>query len=47
MNRKVEYLVHVISEKRIRANLKKIDSIEEWEPPCNSTEMLSFIGLCN
>ena len=47
MKHKIEYLGHVISNKGIQVNPKKIDSIKAWEPPCNITQMQSFLGLCN
>ena len=47
MKHKIEYLGHFISDNGIQVNAKKIDSIKAWEPPCNVTQVQSFLGLCN
>ena len=39
----MSFLRHIISEERIRVDLKKIEVIIEWKPPRNVTEVLSFL----
>jgi hypothetical protein len=41
----VVFLGHVISEKGISVDLKKIEAILRWERPMNVTEIRSFLGL--
>jgi len=41
----VVFLGHVISEKGISVDLKKIEAILKWERPTNVTEIHNFLGL--
>jgi hypothetical protein len=41
----VVFLGHVISEKGINVNPKKIEAVLKWERPTNVTEIRSFLGL--
>src|SRR4051794_25451824 len=43
----VEYLGHVISDKGIQVDPKKIESIQSWPAPRNLHELRSFLGLTN
>ena len=45
--RRLEYLGHIVSEKGIETNPKKIEAIQKWPIPTNITETQSFLGLCN
>ena len=45
--RRLEYLGHIVSEKGIETNPKKIEAIQKWPIPTNITETRSFLGLCN
>lgn len=47
LKRQIEYLGHIISDKGIQVNPKKIESVKKWEPPTNVTQVQSFLGLCN
>ena len=44
---RLEYLGHIMSEKGIETNPKKIQVIWDWPHPTNITETHSFLGLCN
>ena len=44
---RLEYLDHIVSEKGIKTNPKKIQVIWDWPQPTNITETRSFLGLCN
>ena len=41
------YLGHIISEKRVRMDLKKIRAIVEWPRPKTVTKICSFHGMVN
>ena len=43
--REVSFLGHIISEKGIRVDPKKIEVIIEWKPPRNVTKVRSLLGL--
>ena len=43
----VEYLGHVVSEKGIETNSKKIEVIVNWPRPKTVSQMRSFLGFCN
>ena len=43
--REVSFLRHIVSEKGIRVDPKKIEVIIEWKPPRNVMEVYSFLGL--
>ena len=43
----LEYLGHIISEKGIQVNSKKIEAVQKWEAPRNVKQIQSFLGLCN
>ena len=44
---RLEYLGHIVSEKGIETNPKKIQVIWDWPCPTNITETCSFLGSCN
>ena len=41
----IQYLGHIISEKGIAIDPKKIKSIEDWHTPTNFRDIRSFLGL--
>ena len=43
--REMFFLGHIVSEEKIRVDLKKIEVIIEWKPPKNVKEVHSFLGL--
>src|SRR4051812_48194757 len=43
----VEYLGHVISDKGIQVDHRKIENIQQWPAPRNLHELCSFLGLTN
>jgi hypothetical protein len=43
----VEYLGHVVSEKGISTDPKKIEAVKTWPEPTTVTELRSFIGFCS
>ena len=43
----IDYLGHVISEKGIAPDPKKIEKIKQWPFPITGLEMLSLLRLCN
>jgi hypothetical protein len=45
--KQIHYLGHIISEKGIAVNPKKIEAIREWSAPNNIVEARSFMGLAN
>ncbi len=45
--KQIEYLGHIISEKGIEVDPKKISAVTEWEPPPTVKQVQSFLGLCN
>ena len=45
--KRVEYLVHIISENGIETNPKKIEAIVKWPQPQTVTQMCSFLGFYN
>ena len=45
--REVSFLRHLISEKGIRVDPRKIEVIIEWKPPKNVMEVHSFLGLAS
>ena len=44
---KMMYLGHVISNKGIQTNPKKVEVIQKWPIPTSITEVCSFLGLNN
>ena len=44
---KVEYLGHVVSERGIETDPKKIEIVENWPKPSSVTEVRSFLGFCS
>ena len=44
---RLEYLGHIMSEKGIKTNPKKVQVIWDWPCLTNITETCSFLGLCN
>ena len=43
----VEYLGHVLSDKGIQVDPRKIIAIESWPAPTNVSELRSFLGLAS
>ena len=43
--REVSFIGHIVSEKGIQVDLKKIQVIIEWKPSRNVTKVRSFLGL--
>ena len=43
--RKVQYLGHVVREKRISPAPEKIEAVKTWPRPATVTEIKSFLGL--
>ncbi|KAL9251592.1 Retrovirus-related Pol polyprotein from transposon 17.6-like protein [Drosera capensis] len=43
--KEVAFLGHVISEKRVKVDPKKIEAVTEWPRPSNMVEVRSFLGL--
>ena len=43
----VEFLGHVISSEGIRPISSRVDCIENWPEPINSSELRAFLGLAN
>ena len=43
----VEYLGHIISDKGIAPDPKKIEKIRDWPAPETGNGLLSFLGFCN
>ena len=41
------YLAHVVSEKGIQTDPKKVEAIWKWPIPINVTEVHSFLGFTN
>ena len=41
----VPFLGHVISAEGIKVDAKKVQTILDWRPPRNITEVRSFLGL--
>ena len=44
---KLMYLGHVISDKDIQTDPKKVEAIQKWPIPTNVTEVCSFLGFTN
>ena len=45
--REIRYLGHIISEKGILMDPKKLRVIDEWPQPKNVHELQSFVGMCS
>lgn len=43
----IHFLGHIIERGRIRMDPKKVQAIEEWQPPKDVHEIRSFLGLTN
>ena len=41
------YLGHVVSEKGIQTDPKKVEAIQKWPIPTNVTKVHSFLGFTN
>ena len=41
------YLGHVVSDKGIQTNPKKVEAIWKWPIPVNITDVCSFLGFTN
>ncbi len=47
LQKEVEYLGHVVSEKGIHTSPEKIDAVREWPTPVTQTYVRSFLGLAS
>jgi len=47
LQRKVEFLGHVISEAGVEMQTSKIDAVVQWPRPRNTHELRSYMGLCS
>ena len=47
IQRKVQYLGHVVSEEGISPDPGKIEAVKTWPRPATVTEIKSFLGLCS
>jgi len=45
--REIKYLNHVVSEKRITTDPKKISTVKEWPAPRNKKQVRNFLGFCS
>ena len=43
----IKFLGHIIEQRRIRMDMEKVKAIQEWKPPTNVKEIISFLGLVN
>ncbi|XP_028788525.1 uncharacterized protein LOC114744523 [Neltuma alba] len=43
--RKIEYLGHIVSEKGVEMDGRKIQAIRQWPSPKNVTQLKGFLGL--
>ncbi|KAL0361382.1 UNVERIFIED_CONTAM: Retrovirus-related Pol polyprotein from transposon [Sesamum radiatum] len=43
----ISFLGHIVERGRIRRDPKKVQAIEEWQPPSNVHDLRSFLGLAN
>ena len=44
---RVDFLGHVVSEKGVGVDAKKIEAIQTWPPPQNVHDLRAFLGLAN
>ncbi|GJP59416.1 hypothetical protein CLOP_g11776, partial [Closterium sp. NIES-67] len=47
LKQELEFLGHVVSTEGVKIDPKKIKTIQEWKPPTNPKELLSFLGFVN
>ncbi|GJP53126.1 hypothetical protein CLOM_g12292 [Closterium sp. NIES-68] len=47
LEQELEFLGHVISIDGVKIDPKKIATIQDWKPPANLHELLSFLGFVN
>ncbi|KAL0448891.1 UNVERIFIED_CONTAM: Gag-Pol polyprotein [Sesamum latifolium] len=43
----ISFLGHIVERGRIRMDPKKVQAIEEWQPPSDVHDLCSFLGLAN
>ncbi|KAL0463296.1 UNVERIFIED_CONTAM: Retrovirus-related Pol polyprotein from transposon [Sesamum latifolium] len=43
----ISFLEHIVERGRIRMDPKKVQAIEEWQPPSDVHDLRSFLGLTN
>ncbi|KAL0373943.1 UNVERIFIED_CONTAM: Transposon Tf2-12 polyprotein [Sesamum radiatum] len=43
----ISFLGHIVERGRIRMDSKKVQAIEEWQPPSDVHDLRSFLGLAN
>ncbi|KAK4382079.1 Retrovirus-related Pol polyprotein from transposon.6 [Sesamum angolense] len=43
----ISFLGHIVERGRIRMDPKKVQAIEEWQPPSDVHDLRSFLGLAN
>ena len=44
---RVEFLGHVVSEKGVEVDAKKVEAVQTWPPPQNVHDLRAFLGLAN
>ena len=44
--KRVEFLGHIVSQKGVEVDQRKISKILEWPEPQNLTQLRSFVGIC-
>jgi hypothetical protein len=44
---RLEFLGHVVSDKGLEMDPKKVDIVKNWPEPKNISDLRSFVGLCN
>ncbi|GJP32458.1 hypothetical protein CLOM_g17081 [Closterium sp. NIES-68] len=47
LKQELEFLGHIVSTEGVKIDPKKIKTIQEWKPPSNIKELLSFFGFVN
>ena len=47
LNRRIQYLDHLISETGIEPLREKLNSLQDMHPPRNSKEVKQFLGLAS
>lgn len=47
MNRRDEFLGHVVSDEEVALDNSKIENVASWPEPTNLKELRAFLGLCS